>query len=51
MTIKLYDINYEITAITAIASCDDGAEDCRQDALLVIADNGTETFEHVVFGW
>lgn len=51
MKFKVSDIAYEIKKITAIASCDNENEEDRQDALLVIADNGTETTEHVVFGW
>lgn len=44
-------ISYTISNVTAIASCDNGNEESRQAALLVIADNGTEKTEDVVFGW
>lgn len=55
LTMKTFEINdneYTITTCTAIAECDEGNEDARQDALLVInvGDSG-ERFEYVVFGW
>ena len=51
MTFYKNGINYTISNISAIASCDNGNEENRQSALLVIADNGTEKTEDVVFGW
>ena len=50
MTFYQNRIGYTIINITAIASCDNGNEENRQSALLVIADNGTEKTEDVVFG-
>lgn len=45
-------IRYTIQACTAIAAAEAGkGPGYRQPALLVIADNGTETTEHIVFGW
>ena len=51
MTFYQNGVEYTISNITAIASCDNGNEENRQAALLVIADNGTEKTEDVVFGW
>ena len=51
MRFDIDGISYEITRHTAIAQCDNGDESQRQDALLVVSDNGTETNEYVVFGW
>lgn len=48
---KINDTIYTIAKVTAIAVADNMDESARQDALLVVADNGTETVEHVVFGW
>lgn len=42
---------YTVERITAIAACDGGKEENRQDCLLVTDDDGTETAEYVVFGW
>lgn len=44
-------ITYAVDSVTSIASCNNGLEEKRQDALLVTADNGTEKTEHIVFGW
>lgn len=44
---EISNVTYTITAVAAVSQFDTE----RQDALLVVADDGTETTQHVVFGW
>ena len=43
--------NYRVFTCSAIAECDNNDESKRQDALLVIGTDGTETTQYVVFGY
>lgn len=47
---KTNGISYYVFDATAIAACDNENEDARQDVLLVVSTNGTETDQRVVFG-
>lgn len=49
--ITVRNITCTFTPCTCIALCDNENEDARMDAILCVADNGTETVEHIVFGW
>ena len=51
MIISLFGIYHEISKVTAIALCDNGKEECRQDALLVAREDHGEIITDVVFGW
>ena len=51
MIIRLFGIYHEIRKVTAIALCDNGKEECRQDALLVAREDHGEIITDVVFGW
>lgn len=44
-------IEYTVLNCTAVAACDHGDLSKGQRALVVYADNGTETAKHIVFGW
>ena len=48
---KTFETIYDVLTCTAIASCDGGDETCRQNALLVLSNNGGELVERVVFGY
>lgn len=51
-TFKLNGTKYTVRACTAIAECNEGRENERQNALLVTATmESGEVTEHVVFGW
>lgn len=51
MTFMKHGIEYTVLNCTAIATCDQGDNNKAQKALVVYADNGTETTKHIVFGW
>lgn len=49
---KLYDVEYEVKKVTAIAECDlEKGEEMRQEALLITSFENGEKNTFVVFGW
>ena len=51
MKIRVFGDDYEIRKVTAIALCDHGKEECRQDALVAERTYHGEKIEYVIFGW